>query len=90
MAPRVMPMRPATTLGEVWLSPNISRITTHSATVTPLRSSLRAKACETWLETNAHPEADVAFQMADGRICDSRRLPMNTIYRETVSMSTII
>ncbi len=45
--PRVIPMRSARTPGEVSSPSNISRITTHSATVTPLARSLRAKACET-------------------------------------------
>jgi len=52
-APRLSPVSSATVLGEVVASPpDISRRTTHSATVTPVASSFRAKEWETWFETS--------------------------------------
>ena len=47
---RVMPRLSASALGLTERS-NSSRMTTHSATVTPRASTLRLKAWETWFET---------------------------------------
>jgi hypothetical protein len=47
MAPRVNPVAAASALGDVALASNISRSTTHSAVVTPLPTSFRAKPWET-------------------------------------------
>jgi hypothetical protein len=47
MAPRVNPVAAASALGDVVLESNISRSTTHSAIVTPLPTSFRAKLWET-------------------------------------------
>ncbi len=65
--PRVMPMRSARTPGETSWSSNISRITTHSATVTPLAWSLRAKDWETWLETKRSQNPTCVFRSLTGR-----------------------
>ena len=46
-APRVRPQEEASRLGAVSPAAHTSRRITHSATVTPLPASLRAKPCET-------------------------------------------
>ena len=66
--PRVIPIRSARTLGEVSSSSNISRITTHSATVTPLASSLTRKGLRDVTGDEAEPESYVLFKIADDRI----------------------
>jgi hypothetical protein len=65
-APRVIPITFASTPGDIWSRQYIWRSTTHSATVTPLATSLRAKACDTWL-TRSAAGIRMALQLAHRR-----------------------